>query len=59
MRGLDVHPQKAYRVIYCNRPVGEIKFGHQLIGGSVFVFPVAIRDINDIRINNLKNWMRV
>ena len=59
LRGLDVRPQKAYQVIYRNRPVGKIKFGHLLVGGSVFVFPVAIQDINDIRINNLKDWMRV
>jgi hypothetical protein len=29
------------------------------VGDSVLVFPVAVRDINDIRINNLKDWMRV
>lgn len=59
LRGLDVRLQKAYQVIYRGRPVGEIKFGHLLVGGSVFVFPVAIQDINDIRLNNLKDWMRV
>jgi hypothetical protein len=25
----------------------------------VMLFPVAIQDINDIRIENLKDWMRV
>jgi len=59
LRGLEVHAQKAYQVIYHNRPVGEIKFGHLLVGGPVFIFPVAVQDINDIRINNLKGWMRV
>ncbi len=59
LRGLDVRPQKAYQVIYRGRPVGEIKFGHLLVGGPVFVFPVAVQDINDIHINNLKDWMRV
>jgi len=59
LRGLDVRLQRAYQVIYRGRLVGEIKFGHLLVDGSVFVFPVAIQDINGIRINNLKDWMRV
>lgn len=59
LRGLDVRLQKAYQVIYRGRSVGEIKFGHLLVNGSVFIFPVAIQNIDDIRINNLKDWMRV
>jgi GxxExxY protein len=59
LRGLEVRLQKAYQVIYRNRLVGEIKFGHLRIADSVLVFPVAVQDINDIRINNLKDWMRV
>jgi len=59
LRGLEVHLQKAYQAIYRGRSVGEINFGHLLVEGSIFVFPVAIQDINDISINNLKDWMRV
>jgi GxxExxY protein len=59
LRGLQVRPRKEYQVIYRNRPIGEIKFGHLQVSDSVFVFPVAVQDINDIRINNLKDWMRV
>ncbi len=59
LRGLQVRPQKEYQVIYHDRPVGEIKFGHLLVNGSVFVFPVAVQNINDININNLKDWMRI
>jgi len=59
LRGLDVRLQKAYQVIYRGRSVGEIKFGHLLVNGSVFIFPVAIQNIDDIRINNIKDWMRV
>ncbi len=58
LRGLQVRPRKEYQVIYRNRPIGEIKFGHLQVNDSVFVFPVAVQDINDIRINNLKDWMR-
>ncbi len=59
LRGLDVRAQSGYQVIYHGRPVGEIKFGHLRVGDSIFVFPVAVQDINDIRLNNLKDWMRI
>ncbi|MDY7079643.1 MAG: GxxExxY protein [Chloroflexota bacterium] len=59
LRGLDVRPRKAYQVIYRNRSIGEIKFGHLQASGSVFVFPVAVQDVADINIDNLKDWMRV
>jgi GxxExxY protein len=59
LRGLGVGLQRAYQVIYRNRTVGEIKFGHLRVADSVLVFPVAVQDVNDIRINNLKDWMRV
>ena len=59
LRGVEVRPRRNYQVIYQGRPIGEIKFGHLLVDGSVFVFPVAVQDVNDIRINNLKDWMRI
>jgi GxxExxY protein len=57
LRGVEVRPRKNYQVIYRGRTIGEIKFGHLLVDGSVFVFPVAVQNANDIRINNLKDWM--
>lgn len=59
LRGLEVCPQKSFQVIYRGRPIGEIKFNHLRVSDSVLVFPVAVQDINDVRINNLKDWMRV
>jgi GxxExxY protein len=59
LRGLDVRPYRAYQVIYRNRTVGKIQFGHLCVEGSVFIFPVAVQDMNGICINNLKDWMRV
>jgi len=59
LRGLEVRPRKTYQVIYRGYPVGEIRFGHLLVNGSAFVFPVAIQDVNDIHITNLKAWMRL
>lgn len=57
LRGLEVLARKEYQVIYRGRSVGEIKFNHLQIGNTLMVFPVAIQDINDISINNLKAWM--
>lgn len=59
LRGLEVCLQRAFQVIYRGRAVGEIKFRHLRVGDSALVFPVAVQDINDVRINNLKDWMRV
>ena len=59
LRGLEVMPIREYQVIYRGRPIGAIKFNHLQVGDSLMVFPVAIQDINDLSINNLKAWMRV
>jgi GxxExxY protein len=59
LRGLEVLPRREYQVIYRGRPIGEIKFNHLQVGDSLMVFPVAIQDINDLSINNLKAWMQV
>ena len=49
------------QVIYQGVPIGAIKFAHLRIASSVnaMIFPVAIQNIADIRINNLKDWMHV
>lgn len=58
LRGLDVAPRRSMRVYYKGFDVGEIKFAHLQVADQMLVFPVAIRDIVDIRIENLKDWMR-
>jgi GxxExxY protein len=57
LRGLEVLPRREYEVIYRGRPIGRIKFGHLQVEDSLMVFPVAVSDINEISINNLKAWM--
>ena len=58
LRGLHVRREKVIRVIYRGVPIGAVKFTHLRVENTL-VFPVAIQDIADIRINNLKDWMRV
>jgi GxxExxY protein len=57
-RGLGVAPEKRMQVEYKGVPIGDIAFGHMIVEGKVMVFPVAIRDVNDIHLDNLKCWMR-
>ncbi len=59
LHGLEVLPQQEYQIIYRGRPVGEIKFNHLQVDNTLMVFPVAIKEINNISINNLKAWMQV
>jgi len=59
LRGLDAIPRSEYQILYRGRSVGKIKFNHLQIANSVMVFPVAIQDINDMSLNNLKAWMEV
>lgn len=58
-RGLPVTAEKAFQVIYRHEPVAEIKFSHIRIEKTVLVFPVAISNLNKIRFNNIKEWLRV
>ena len=59
LRGLEVMPRREFQVFYRGRPIGGIKFNHLQVGDSLMVFPVAIQDVNDLSINNLKAWMHV
>jgi GxxExxY protein len=58
LHGLASQRLRKMQVRYKEIVAGEISFGHLLVDGVVMVFPVAIQDINDIRIENLKDWMR-
>jgi GxxExxY protein len=59
LRGLEVKPFRSMQIRYKKAVIGEIKFGHLLVEGRVMVFPVVIRDIEDIHIESLKDWMRM
>jgi GxxExxY protein len=58
-RGLTVIPHHVYEIIYRQRKVGAIKFEHLQIDDRLMIFPVAIQDMNEVSINNLKAWLRV
>ncbi|MBN1875963.1 MAG: GxxExxY protein [Anaerolineae bacterium] len=58
LRGLTVQPNKRMEVTYKNVVIGKIAFGHLIVEDKLMVFPVAIRDVADIRLENLKAWMR-
>jgi len=58
VRGLDALPRAEMQVYYRGRAIAEIKFAHIQIEDKLLVFPVAISDVNNIRIQNLKDWMR-
>ena len=46
------------QIAYKDTVVGTIGFGHLLVEGKIIVFPVAIRDVEDIHLDDLKAWMR-
>jgi len=58
VRGLDALPRTEMQVYYRGQAIAEIKFAHLQIEDKLLVFPVAIGDVNNIRIQNLKDWMR-
>lgn len=58
VRGLDVRLRKEMQVYYRGRPLTEIKFRHIQIENRLLVFPVAVGDVKNIHLHNLKDWMR-
>jgi len=56
-RGLAVAPQREMIVFYRGRPIGTVKLGHLQIENKLMVFPVAVRDIQQIKPGNLRRWM--
>ena len=34
------------------------KFNHFVVQGEVMHFPVTVRDLADVNVHNLKDWMR-
>lgn len=58
-RGVDVRPQNEMQIIYRDEPIAAIKFEHLRAGSVALVFPVAVSDLDSIRLNNLKEWLRI
>jgi len=58
LRGVGAEPRKEYQVIFQGESIGCLKFNHFVVEGTVMHFPVAIRDVADINVHNLKDWMR-
>jgi hypothetical protein len=46
------------QVIYRGKTIANIKFDHLQVEDFCLVFPVAVTDINSIRFNNIKDWLR-
>lgn len=57
IRGFEALRRKEVQVYYRGQPLAQIKFSHIQIEDKLLVFPVAVGDVNNIRIHNLKDWM--
>ncbi len=57
LRGLAIKTAKRIQVTYKNKIIGDVAFANILIEGKIVVFPVAIGNIQDIHLDNLKHWM--
>lgn len=58
LRGLSPVASKRMQVFYKDIAVGDIAFGHMVVDGKMMVFPVAVRDLESIHLDSLKNWVR-
>jgi GxxExxY protein len=58
LRGLAVKPLKRMTVEYKGVTIGTVAFRHLIVEGQVMVFPVALRSIQQMRLDGLKDWMR-
>jgi GxxExxY protein len=57
LRGLAVEPTKRIQVAYKGKIIGSVAFANILVEGKIILFPVAIRDMQDIYLDNLKHWL--
>ena len=57
LRGLPVKPQKAIQIFYHGISLGELHLAHLRVG-DIAVFPVAIQNINDLGLENIRVWLR-
>lgn len=58
VRGFQALPRREMQVYYRGRPLAQINFSHIQIEDRLLVFPVAIGDVRNIHLHNLKAWMR-
>jgi GxxExxY protein len=57
LRGLAVKPTKRIQIAYKGKVIGNIAFANILIEGKIILFPVAIGNVQDIHLDNLKHWL--
>lgn len=57
LRHLAVKPAKRIQVAYKDRIIGDIALAHLLIEGKIIPFPVAVGRLQDISLDNLKQWL--
>lgn len=51
-------PRREFRVFMDGIDLGAIKLGHLQVDNRALVFPVAVSNVESIKITNLKAWMR-
>jgi len=56
-RGLAVKPLKQMTVFYRGEPIGEVKWNHLQVEDKIMLFPVAVRDLRQVKLENLRRWM--
>ena len=57
--GLDARPGRRMQVAYKGVVIGDVAFRHIIVEGRVMLFPVAIRDVSDNHLDDLKRWMQL
>ncbi|MBE7474404.1 MAG: hypothetical protein DPW09_17325 [Anaerolineae bacterium] len=57
LRGLAVKPAKRIQVAYKGKIISDLAFAHLLIESKIILFPVAIGQLRDIHLENLKQWL--
>jgi GxxExxY protein len=57
LRGLAVKPAKRIQVAYKGKIIGSVAFANILVEGKIILFPVAIGNMQDIHLDNLKHWL--
>ena len=58
LRSVGAKPRKEYQVIFQGESIGSLKFNHFVVEAKVMHFPVTVRDVADVNVHNLKDWMR-
>ena len=56
-RGLAAKPFKRMQVLYRGHSVGVVKLGHLQIEDRLMIFPVAVRETEQVEPENLRRWM--